>query len=213
MEKIQESSLSKIKQEDWKFIKKEWKVVKHLGSGTFGQVVLAKHRQTKQEVAIKLIKDDPKDIISNRNLLREISLLSQFSQIQDNIFTTKLLDIQIAGQSQKTVEGSMGVYLVMEYTDNDIQKLMQDSENYAITEDHLIVIIYNVLTAIHFVHSTGAMHRDIKPSNILLDEDCQVKICDFGLARCILDDSIPFETKPSLNGQKNEPGVLKKAYT
>jgi serine/threonine protein kinase len=45
------------------------------------------------------------------------------------------------------------------------------------------VIVYNILCSLNAIHSAGVLHRDIKPSNILIDEDCQVKLCDFGLAR------------------------------
>ena len=58
------------------------------------------------------------------------------------------------------------------------------------TENHVITIIYNILCAINLVHKTGIMHRDIKPGNILVNKDCQVKLCDFGLAR-----SLPKEKK------------------
>ena len=40
-----------------------------------------------------------------------------------------------------------------------------------------------MLCAINWLHSAHVLHRDIKPSNILIDEDCQTKLCDFGLAR------------------------------
>jgi len=43
-----------------------------------------------------------------------------------------------------------------------------------------------MLTATNFLHSTGVMHRDIKPGNILMDKECQVKYCDFGLSRCVV---------------------------
>jgi len=45
------------------------------------------------------------------------------------------------------------------------------------------VIVYNIICSLNAIHSAGVLHRDIKPSNILIDEDCQVKLCDFGLAR------------------------------
>lgn len=45
------------------------------------------------------------------------------------------------------------------------------------------MIVYNILCSLNAIHSAGVLHRDIKPSNILIDEDCQVKLCDFGLAR------------------------------
>jgi serine/threonine protein kinase len=51
-----------------------------------------------------------------------------------------------------------------------------------IEENHIIIIIYNLLCAINFMHSANLIHRDIKPANILIDGKCQVRICDFGFA-------------------------------
>jgi len=59
---------------------------------------------------------------------------------------------------------------------------------------HLVTILYNILCAFKFLHSAGVVHRDVKPANLLMDSNCQVKICDFGLARTlpevIADNSI-----------------------
>lgn len=43
-------------------------------------------------------------------------------------------------------------------------------------------IVYNLLLGVHFMHSGKIIHRDLKPANILLNDDCSVKICDFGLS-------------------------------
>ena len=45
--------------------------------------------------------------------------------------------------------------------------------------------MYNILVGLKFLHSAGVLHRDIKTANILLNEDCSIKICDFGLSRTI----------------------------
>ena len=50
---------------------------------------------------------------------------------------------------------------------------------------HKQFIMYQLLKALKFIHSAGIVHRDLKPSNILINSDSCIKVCDFGLARCI----------------------------
>ena len=52
-------------------------------------------------------------------------------------------------------------------------------------EEHVITILYNQLCALNYIHSADIIHRDLKPANFLIDSQCNVKICDFGLARKI----------------------------
>lgn len=52
-------------------------------------------------------------------------------------------------------------------------------------EEHLLVLTYNILCAMQFIHSANIMHRDLKPSNLMVDEHCSVIVCDFGMARTI----------------------------
>ena len=89
------------------------------------------------------------------------------------------------------MSGSEGIFIVLEYVNRDLNRLALDlsigTDNLEFSYDHLLTIIYNMLTAVFYLHSMGVMHRDLKPSNILIDDDCQVKICDFGLSRCVID--------------------------
>ena len=77
----------------WKQVKTEYKLKSELGAGSYGQVMLAKHRHTKQKVAIKLIRDCFKDACMARKTYREVKILRKLSSIPKNIFTTRLIDI------------------------------------------------------------------------------------------------------------------------
>ena len=48
--------------------------------------------------------------------------------------------------------------------------------------------MYQIIKGMKYLHSASVIHRDLKPSNILVNSDCHVKICDFGLARSLVAD-------------------------
>lgn len=73
---------------------------------------------------------------------------------------------------------------MLDFWDQDIRTIINSVKYGTILDEmHLITILYNILCAFNFLHSTGIVHRDVKPGNLLMDSNCQVKICDFGLAR------------------------------
>jgi len=49
-------------------------------------------------------------------------------------------------------------------------------------------MLYQILLGLKYMHSAGIVHRDLKPANILINEDCTIKICDYGLARGFNED-------------------------
>ena len=64
--------------------------------------------------------------------------------------------------------------------------MLQSKSRQWLTEDHVLIIMYNLLCVLNQIHQCNVMHRDIKSANILVDEQCNIKICDFGLARCMV---------------------------
>lgn len=59
-----------------------------------------------------------------------------------------------------------------------------------LTTEHIQTFLYQMLAGLKFIHSASVIHRDLKPANILLNEDCSLKICDFGLARIVNAESM-----------------------
>lgn len=82
------------------------------------------------------------------------------------------------------------LYIVMEHAQSDLKKLIKSPLN--LEESHIKTIAYNLLCAMNYVHSADVLHRDLKPANILVNEDCGIKVCDFGLARG-LNSEVPAE--------------------
>ena len=66
----------------WNDVRGEYKLCEQLGAGSYGQVVKAKHRATKQVVAIKLIKDVFKDSFQTRKILREIKIMRKLAKMK-----------------------------------------------------------------------------------------------------------------------------------
>ncbi|ONL96830.1 MAP kinase3 [Zea mays] len=62
-----------------------------------------------------------------------------------------------------------------------------------LSEEHCQYFLYQILRGLKYIHSAGVIHRDLKPSNLLLSANCDLKICDFGLARPSSDSDMMTE--------------------
>ena len=80
--------------------------------------------------------------------------------------------------------------------DTDLHQLIRSNQD--LSEEHVCFIVYQMFRGLNFIHGSGILHRDLKPSNILLNANCGVQLCYFGLA-CFDDDRTQFGTsEPSI---------------
>ncbi|XP_076958298.1 mitogen-activated protein kinase homolog NTF6-like [Bidens hawaiensis] len=147
--------------------------IQPLGRGAYGVVCCAKNSDTKEDVAIKKIGNAFDNNIDAKRTLREIKLLTHMDH--ENIIQIK--DI-IRPPSKKKFKD---VYIVYELLDTDLHQIICSSQ--ALTDDHSQYFLYQLLRGLKYIHSANVLHRDLKPSNLLLNANCDLKICDFGLAR------------------------------
>ncbi|CAM9502387.1 unnamed protein product [Chrysoparadoxa australica] len=148
---------------------------KAIGVGAYGFVISATDKYRGHAVAIKKIPGALSDLVDARRTLREVRLLHHL--VHPNI--NQLFEV-LAPPTNSLYED---VYLVCELMDTDLHKAIYGRKR--LTHEHIQSISYQMLCAISFMHSAGVIHRDLKPSNILLTQRCQLKICDFGMARRI----------------------------
>lgn len=181
----------------WSLIEDQYEILEFVGRGTFGQVYKARHIYSGNTVAIKLMKDICNDKYGAKKIVSEIQILRELSSIKDNVFTTMIFDIITPENVSITDDRPIDyLFVVMEYMEYNLRTVIENARsNEDFDENHILTIMYNLLCAMQFVHSAGLMHRDIKPENILIDSDCSVKICDFGLARSCLPHTFDKEKK------------------
>ena len=143
----------------------------------------ARHIASEKVVAIKLMKGLFDHEYNSKKLVSEIQVLRKMTAMPNNVFTTLIYDIITPELDITSTKQLSHMFIVMEYVDSDLCKIMKQSDLIEFDEEHVICLIYNILCSMNFMHTANIVHRDIKPANILVDDDCLVKICDFGLAR------------------------------
>ncbi|KAJ3435414.1 mitogen-activated protein kinase [Anaeramoeba flamelloides] len=154
-------------------IDQRYQYIKKIGHGAYGIVISAKDRFENESVAIKKIMGVFDRLTDAKRTLREIKLLKHFNH--ENILC--LTDLLIP----PVKENFTSVYLVTELLATDLRQIINSEQQ--LSEDHIRYFLYQIIRALKYLHSGKVIHRDLKPGNILLNENCDLKICDFGLAR------------------------------
>ncbi|KAM6363685.1 maternal embryonic leucine zipper kinase [Pluvialis apricaria] len=151
---------------DYEEILKYYDLSETIGTGGFAKVKLAQHLLTGEKVAIKI--------------MDKLALGDDLPRVKIEIDAMKNLSHQHICQLYHVIETPKKMFMVLEYCPGG------ELFDYIISKDRLSeeearVFFRQIVSAIAYVHSQGYAHRDLKPENLLIDEDHNLKLIDFGL--------------------------------
>ncbi|TGZ59110.1 hypothetical protein CRM22_009273 [Opisthorchis felineus] len=144
-----------------------------IGHGVYGAVCSAYDSQLHRRVAIKKLTKPFDDSEYAKRTYRELRILAHVSH--ENILC--LID---AFSPQSSLDTFKDLYLVTPFMAADLSAVVRTQD---LSDSHIRFLIYQLLRALKYLHSCGLIHRDLKPGNIGVNEDCELKLLDFGLAR------------------------------
>ncbi|WVR06720.1 hypothetical protein IAU60_003752 [Kwoniella sp. DSM 27419] len=158
-------------------LQQPWQFVKELGQGAYGCVASARNAQTGETCAVKKVTNVFQKKILTKRCLRELRLLHHFRG-HKNI--TCLYDMDIVFDPPGSNQ-FREVYLYEELMEADLHAIIRSQQ--PLSDAHFQSFLYQTLCGLKYIHSANVLHRDLKPGNLLVNADCELKICDFGLAR------------------------------
>ena len=149
-------------------MKKKFEVLGVVGEGAYGIVYKCKNKETGKFVAIKKFKETEDELVQ-KTMKRELKMLQQLKH--PNI---------VEFQESFTHKGNL--FLVFEYCEKNLLEVLEESPD-GLSPKLIKSFVYQMCKAISYMHKNNMIHRDIKPENLLIDENLNLKLCDFGFAR------------------------------
>merc|ERR1719265_151413 len=142
---------------------------KTIGEGTFGKVKLGTHILTGEKVAVKILeKERIVDVADVERIAREIHIL-------------KLLQHPHVIQLYEIIETPRQLYLIMEYCSGG-ELFDHIVASGRVREREACRFFHQIIAGVEQIHKMSVVHRDLKPENLLLDDNRNIKIVDFGLS-------------------------------
>ncbi|XP_035604774.1 mitogen-activated protein kinase 12-like isoform X1 [Oncorhynchus keta] len=154
-------------------VPERYRELKQVGTGAYGTVCSAQDHRTGVRVAIKKLHRPFQSKLFAKRAYRELRLLKHMKH--ENVIG--LLDVFT---SEISLDRFHDFYLVMPFMGTDLGKLMKMER---LSQERVQFLVYQMLKGLKYIHSAGIIHRDLKPGNLSVNEDCELKILDFGLAR------------------------------
>ena len=149
-----------------------YEIIEELGKGGMGKVYRVEDKKIKEEVALKLIKPE---IASDKKTIERFSNELKMARKIAHRNVCKMYDL---GEEKGTH------YITMEYVPGeDLKRLIRKVEQFSAGKT--VSIAKQVCEGLAEAHRLGVVHRDLKPQNIMVDEEGNARIMDFGIARSV----------------------------
>ncbi|RHZ25666.1 hypothetical protein DYB31_003835 [Aphanomyces astaci] len=158
-----------------------YRMVKVVGKGTYGVVIAASDCLNGGTYAIKKIAQFMRHPKVAMLAFREIQLMNKLGAHPCIMGVHEL-------QRPLSFSTFDDLYIVQSLMETDLCRVIHSKEH--LSDEHIQHFMYQILCGIQYIHSANVLHRDLKPSNILVNSDCSIKICDFGLARFATDQDL-----------------------
>ncbi len=152
----------------------KYMVIKEVGRGSTGVVYLSHDAYYGRDVAIKVYNMDPGADAERARTARKMFLSE--AHLVGMLQHPHILPIYDAG------EENGHCYIVMEHVHGARTLAAYCRPDNLLRIDDTVEIIFKCAKALHYAHSRGVIHRDVKPSNIMLTQDSDVRVIDFGIA-------------------------------
>ena len=152
----------------------KYEVLEVVGEGAYGIVYKCRNKESGKFVAIKKFKEVEDELVK-KTMKRELRMLQRMHH--ENI-----VDFVEAFKRKGNL------FLVFEYVEKNLLEILQDSPR-GLEPKLIRHFMYQLCKAIKYLHDQNVIHRDVKPENLLVNENMDLKLCDFGFARLISGSS------------------------
>jgi len=149
-------------------MKNKYEVLGIVGEGAYGIVYKCLNKVTNKYVAVKKFKET-QDKLVQKTMKRELAMLQMLRH--ENVV-----------EFQESFVSKGNFFLVFEYVEKNLLEVLEESPH-GLSPKLIRSLVYQMCKAVAYLHKNNMIHRDVKPENLLIDENLNLKLCDFGFAR------------------------------